>query len=108
MVERVERDGGIEIYPPILAFRTGSLIRADVEPGAGFTDVQQRGPMRSWVHRHEYRRVDGSRTRVTDRIWYEHPSGGRGVLTRGLFTSVLLASLFRYRAWATRRAVEAG
>ncbi|MDA1061539.1 MAG: FAD-dependent oxidoreductase [Chloroflexi bacterium] len=83
-------------------------VHRDVEPGAGFTDVQQRGPMRSWVHRHEYRRVDGSRTRVTDRIWYEHPSGGRGVLTRGLFNSVLLASLFRYRAWATRRAVEAG
>jgi phytoene dehydrogenase-like protein/ligand-binding SRPBCC domain-containing protein len=78
----------------------------NVEPGRGFTDVQESGPMRSWLHRHEYRALGAGRTEVLDQIWLEHPRGPRGLLTRVLFSRLALAVLFRYRAFATRRAVE--
>ncbi|MDA0256490.1 MAG: SRPBCC family protein [Chloroflexi bacterium] len=83
----------------------------DVEPGRGFTDVQERGPMRRWVHRHEYRALGSPtaprpRTMVGDSIWFAHPGGLRGLLTRVLFSQPALSALFRYRAFATRRAIE--
>jgi phytoene dehydrogenase-like protein/ligand-binding SRPBCC domain-containing protein len=92
-------------WPARLRWRA---VHRDVLPGRGFTDVQERGPMRSWIHRHEYRRLGPSRTRVSDRIWYEHPTGLRGLLTRALFHPAILSVLFRYRAWATGRALSAG
>ncbi len=90
--------------PSRLSIRWRALHR-DVSPGAGFTDLQERGPMRSWVHRHEYRSLGPARTEVSDRIWYQHPAGPRGLLTRVLFNQGSLSVLFRYRAWATQRAV---
>ena len=71
----------------------------------GFTDTQERGPMARWVHRHEFRSLGPALAEVHDRIWYRHPSGWRGVLTRTLFSPLPLWGLFRYRAWATRRAL---
>lgn len=90
-----------------LAIRWRAVHR-DVTPGLGFTDVQVAGPMREWVHRHEYRALDRDRTGVSDRIWYRHPDGPRGVATRLIFNPVALGVLFRYRAYATRSAVEDG
>jgi len=72
----------------------------------GFTDTQERGPMRRWVHRHEFRSMAPAVTEVHDRIWYRHPPGWRGVLTRLLFSTLPLRGLFVYRAWATRRALR--
>ena len=72
----------------------------------GFTDTQELGPMARWVHRHSYRALDGGRTEVTDQIWYQHPSGWRGLLTPLLFSALPLRALFGYRAWATRRALR--
>ena len=77
----------------------------DVGPD-GFTDVQVRGPHRSWRHRHRFVALGPGRTRVEDRVEYEHPAGLKGVGTRLLFGAPALAVLFRYRAWATRRACE--
>ena len=71
----------------------------------GFTDTQERGPMARWVHRHAYRALTDNRTEVTDQIWYQHPAGWRGIPTRLLFSKLPLLLLFRYRAWATRRAL---
>lgn len=71
----------------------------------GFTDTQELGPMARWIHRHSYRALDDGRTEVLDQIWYEHPSGWRGILTRALFSKLPLKALFAYRAIATRRAL---
>lgn len=90
-----------------LAIRWRAVHR-DVTPGLGFTDVQVAGPMREWIHRHEYRALDRARTSVSDRIWYRHPDGPRGAATRLIFNPVALGVLFRYRAHATRCAVQAG
>jgi ligand-binding SRPBCC domain-containing protein len=87
-----------------LRFRWRALHR-DVEFGAGFTDVQLSGPMQEWVHRHQYRSTSSTRTLVTDRIWSRHQSGPRSLLSRVVFGRLALTALFRYRAWATRRAV---
>lgn len=77
-----------------------------VQPGLGFTDVAESSPMRSWRHRHAYRALGERRTEVSDHIWFEHPHGPRGLLTRVLVARPLLTALFRYRAFATRRAVR--
>lgn len=82
-------------------------VHRDVQPGVGFTDVQAVGPMRSWIHRHEYRALGPERTEVSDRIWYEHQRGPRGLPTRLLFNGRALGVLFHYRAFSTRRAVSA-
>lgn len=78
----------------------------DVRPGRGFTDVMARGPMRSWIHRHEYRSTGPAKTEVSDQIWFQHPHGPRGILTRLLFNPLFLGVLFRFRANATRRAIH--
>ena len=78
----------------------------DVQPGRGFTDIMVRGPMRSWVHRHEYRELGPALTEVSDRIWFQHPRAPQGILTRLLFGPLALGVLFRFRAFATRRAVR--
>lgn len=70
---------------------------------AGFTDVQEEGPMESWIHRHSWKRVDSSRTEVVDQIWFEHKKDG--LLTRLLFNSVGLTVLFQYRRLATALAI---
>ena len=72
----------------------------------GFTDTQERGPMTRWVHRHEFTSLGPALTEVSDRIWYRHPPRWRGVLTRLVFSTLPLRVLFRYRAWATRRALR--
>ncbi|MBT5773452.1 MAG: hypothetical protein HOH95_03650 [Dehalococcoidia bacterium] len=72
----------------------------------GFTDTQERGPMARWIHRHEFSSLGPVLTEVHDRIWYRHPPRWRGVLTRMVFSTLPLRVLFRYRAWATRRALE--
>lgn len=82
-------------------------VHRDVHPGLGFTDEQVAGPMRQWVHRHEYRPLAAAATEVSDRIWFRHHGGARGLVTRLMFNTFTLGVLFRYRAFATRRAVEA-
>ncbi len=91
-------------WPCLIRWRA---VHRDVMPGEGFTDVQESGPMRSWIHRHEYRALGPRQTLVTDRIWYEHHAGIRGVATRSIFGPLALSLLFRFRAWATKRAVKA-
>ena len=53
-----------------------------------------RGPMRSWIHRHEYRAIGPSTTEVSDRIWFQPPRGPRGILTRLMFSPFALDVLF--------------
>ncbi|MDA0350707.1 MAG: cyclase [Chloroflexi bacterium] len=80
-------------------------VHSDLGPN-GFTDTQERGPMARWVHRHYYRALAPDRTEVTDEIWYAHPAGWRGLLTRLLFSTIPLRGLFAYRSWVTRRTLD--
>lgn len=72
----------------------------------GFTDEQERGPMRFWRHTHHFSAVDTDRTRISEHIEYEHHAGPRGWFTRLLFSRMGLRFLFAYRAWVTRRSLE--
>jgi ligand-binding SRPBCC domain-containing protein len=90
--------------PPPFRVRWRAVHR-DVVPGRAFSDVQEAGPMRRWVHRHNYRETADGATEVIDRIWYRHPGGLRGIATRLLINPLTLRLLFAYRAFATRRAV---
>ncbi len=83
-------------------------VHSGVKRLKGFTDTAERGPMARWIHRHAYRALTPDRTEVSDQIWYQHPAGWRGLLTRLLFSKLPLRMLFRYRAWATRRALGRG
>jgi ligand-binding SRPBCC domain-containing protein len=73
----------------------------------GFTDTQVCGPVKSWQHTHRFTAVDDHTTQVTEHIDYEHFTGLRGWLSRLLFSGPALRFMFAYRAWITRRAVEA-
>lgn len=74
----------------------------------GFTDVMVEGPLARWAHRHAFEALGAERSAVLDRITYAHPAGVAGAWTRLAFGRPALASLFAYRAWATRRAVARG
>lgn len=80
----------------------------DVDALHGFTDEQERGPMRFWRHTHRFSAVDAGQTLVSEHIEYEHHTGPRGWLTRLLFSHTGLRLLFAYRAWMTRRSLEPG
>lgn len=85
-------------------------IHTQVDLRSGFTDTQARGPLKHWVHRHQWSALNdpgqGNITLLEDRIEYEHYPGLRGLLTRLLFARPLLHVMFAYRHWVTRRAVE--
>jgi ligand-binding SRPBCC domain-containing protein len=72
----------------------------------GFTDLQGRkGPFRLWRHRHSFRRIDDQTTEVHDSIEAElRPHLYHG--PSGLAMWLTLPLLFRFRAGATRRALE--
>lgn len=82
--------------------------RASIEPhgDAGFVDRMEEGPFRRWVHHHRFVDRGGSRTAVEDEIDFAfrpHPWWG----PVGLGMAAGLPLLFAYRAWKTRRLVEA-
>ena len=80
-------------------------VHRDVGPN-GFTDVQDEGPLASWVHTHRFEAIDDSSTRVIERIDYQYESGWKGIVGRLFFGPLALYALFTYRAWRTRRGVK--
>ncbi len=73
---------------------------------ATFTDVQVEGPLAAWSHRHTWRAVaDG--TEVIDEVHYAFRPGLAGLTGRLMFNPPALVVLFRWRAFATRRALRA-
>ncbi len=81
-------------------------VHSDVSARHGFTDTQQRGPLKAWRHTHRFEAVDAHTTRVREHIEYEYPLGLRGLLARLLFSPLALTFLFAYRQWVTRRILE--
>lgn len=66
----------------------------------GFADAQEKGPFRAWRHERRWRALPEGGTEVVDRI--EAQPGG--LASRAMWLGLPLA--FRYRAWATRRALR--
>jgi ligand-binding SRPBCC domain-containing protein len=82
-------------------------VHRDVDRLRGFTDEQRSGPMQAWRHTHRFEAVDANATRVSDHIEHAHHAGGRGLVSRVLFHPLALRLLFGYRAWMTRRLLQA-
>lgn len=78
-------------------------VHRDVGPN-GFTDVQDRGPLRSWAHTHRFDPITEDRTLIREHIEYEYAPGWNGLIGRIGFSRPVLRLLFAYRAWRTRRA----
>jgi ligand-binding SRPBCC domain-containing protein len=62
--------------------------------------------LRRWRHTHRFEAVDARTTRVSEHIEYAYAPGLAGWLSRLLFAPPGLWSLFSYRRWVTRRALE--
>ena len=78
------------------------VVHSDVDHN-GFTDVQIRGPLKSWRHTHNFIAVDENTTRVSEHIEYEYRSGLAGVFNRLMFSSPSLTMLFTARKMITRQ-----
>ena len=76
--------------------RWRALVR-EFDPPHRFVDVQVRGPMARWEHRHMFMEVDGG-TRIEDRVTYELPFGPVGDLAHALFARRKLQAVWDYRA----------
>ena len=72
------------------------------DPPNRFSDIQVRGPYRSWVHQHAFTAVGGG-TRIDDHVTYELPLGPLGELAHRLNVRSQLLEIFRHRA----RTIEA-
>ena len=68
----------------------------EYDPPFRFLDVQVRGPLARWEHRHIFL-DDAGGTAVEDRIVYRLPFGALGRLAHVLFVRRQLVALWRYR-----------
>lgn len=64
-----------------------------------FSDFQEKGPYRRWLHTHSFRAV-GGKVEMHDRVEYELPLGRIGELIAGWFIRNQLRGIFDYRARA--------
>jgi ligand-binding SRPBCC domain-containing protein len=71
------------------------------EPGRGFSDCQERGPYRSWIHHHAFRAVPGG-VEMRDRIDYALPFGIAGRIAHALWVKRALRKIFDFRERAIR------
>ncbi|HEY5639770.1 MAG TPA: SRPBCC family protein [Dehalococcoidia bacterium] len=74
----------------------------EYDPPRGFTDVQARGPYRSWRHSHSFEDL-GDRTLMRDRVQYELPFGILGSAAHRLIVARQLERIFDHRARRIRR-----
>ena len=75
------------------------------EPNQLFVDRQTIGPMKSWLHRHEFMMENGQ-TRLTDHISYEIPGGFLAEWILGWWVDARLTDMFRYRHQITQAKCE--
>jgi hypothetical protein len=74
---------------------------AEWDPPTAFTDVQERGPYRSWFHAHRFTPTAAG-VRMDDRVEYELPFGPLGRLVHALRVRRQLEEIFDFR----RRAID--
>jgi ligand-binding SRPBCC domain-containing protein len=86
---------------PFLPFRSQWIAKiVEFDPGSYFRDIQEKGPMKSWSHTHQFRSVtrDGiPGTVVGDIVDYQLPFGLLGSLADWLFVRALMRLTFRSR-----------
>jgi ligand-binding SRPBCC domain-containing protein len=70
-------------------------------PPVSFTDVEERGPYKKWVHTHVFTAVGGG-VRMEDRVEYALPFGALGRLAHALRVRRQLEEIFDFR----RRAID--
>lgn len=75
------------------------------EPYRFFIDIQEKGPMVSWVHRHNFAE-ENRQTYLTDSIEYELPGGFLAEALLGWLVKLQLQAMFRYRHEVTQRECE--
>ncbi len=80
-------------------------VHSNVGPD-GFTDTQERGPLKYWQHTHRFTALSPSRTAVDEHIDYQYRDGLTGLISRLLFNQFSLYLLFTARKWITKRSVE--
>jgi len=73
---------------------------------AGFTDIQESGPFKSWRHSHEMTAIDANTTRLLDTIDYEVPLGFLGNIANTLFVKGQLDAMFKHRHAVTLREMQ--
>jgi hypothetical protein len=82
------------------------LEHRDYQHGVAFTDVQLRGPFRSWKHVHRMIPQGPHACVLEDSIEYELPLGVLGRLVGRALVQRKLTRLFAFRHTVTRRAFE--
>ncbi len=110
------RSMGFEIHTPEPSTAAGSTIDYTLRPLFGiptkwrtliaevdaphrFSDIQEKGPYKSWVHEHRFSAVDGG-VRMDDQVSYEMPFGPIGSLAHRMVVRNQLQHVFRTRATA--------
>ena len=105
----VSREGGIRPGARV-DLRIGPVrwlaLHTVYEPNRLFVDEQIAGPFASWVHRHEFERVDATTTRLTDRVTFTLPGGPIVNALLGRIVALSLVPMFRFRHAATKAACE--
>jgi len=66
-------------------------------PDDGFIDLQENGPYKLWVHKHQMKRITSSWTEMEDTVHYSLPFGPIGKLAHNLIIKKVLKRIFSYR-----------
>lgn len=83
---------------PLLPFRLSWQARIDTFVwNQSFSDVQLRGPFKSWHHTHSITTGPRSGSILSDEVTYELPLGPFSALANALFVRPQLERVFRYR-----------
>jgi ligand-binding SRPBCC domain-containing protein len=61
-----------------------------------FVDVQISGPYKKWIHRHNFKAIEGG-VEMTDELEYEMPFGFLGKIAHTLFVQKQVEKIFKYR-----------
>ncbi|AFZ34957.1 cyclase/dehydrase [Stanieria cyanosphaera PCC 7437] len=108
-VKVIRREGGLSIgaiteFRLLLSIFPIRWIAEHIEckPNQLFVDTQVIGPMKSWLHRHQFIQEE-SKTRLIDTIEYELPGGWLAEFLLGWWVNARLQEMFRYRHQVTQR-----
>jgi ligand-binding SRPBCC domain-containing protein len=111
-VKVVRREGGLQVGAETEFILSFGLIpirwlarHVEFEEYKLFVDRQIKGPMQSWLHRHQFREENG-KTRLIDSIEYELPTGWLAEIAAGWLVDGQLQEMFRYRHQVTKRECE--
>jgi ligand-binding SRPBCC domain-containing protein len=80
-------------------------VHRDVDPIAGFKDVQLEGPFRHWEHTHSFLETGPDLTVIMDEIQAEfNQQPYKKLVCRMMWSN--LPNLFAYRRWKTKQLLE--